>query len=136
MDDKIFKLYSGFILKLWYEQKHAEKEICFIFGCCFLVCSIFFSVYLTSNSNNQIYWGAWVGENDRMPLSTIQAFENQVGKGMSIWNWMQWWTGPTDQVQDPNFNSTWMDECRNAGMIPMISWGPFFHLYCRSVSGV
>jgi hypothetical protein len=93
-----------------------------------LACSLFFSVCIKSvsaSSGNQIFWGAWVGTEDKMPLSTIQTFENQVGKHISVWNWLQWWTNPiVDQNHDLNFNSAWMDECRNHGSIPMVSWAP------------
>ncbi len=124
LNEKFFNLYSFLIIKLIGASGNILRKKFALLLVAVLIGSMFFSLGVTSASSNQIYWGAWVGENDRMPLSTIQAFENQVGKGMSIWNWMQWWTGPTNQVQDPNFNSTWMNECRNAGMIPMISWGP------------
>jgi hypothetical protein len=73
-------------------------------------------VPLISGQTNQIYWGAWDGEDYQ--LSTIQAFEAQVGKNLSIWNNMQWWYSGTD------FNLTWMNAVRNNGMIPMVSWGP------------
>jgi hypothetical protein len=92
-----------------------------------LLFSVLFQPYFKSGtivSSSQIYWGAWVGEDDRMPLSTIQSFEATVGKDMSIWNWMQWWVDTPDATHDPDFNPTWMNEARNNGMIPMISWAP------------
>jgi len=91
-----------------------------------LVCTPFFSLSAqhVSASTNQIFWGAYVGTESRMPLSTLQTFEDQVGKKVSIWNWLQWWIDGTDQYHDPNFNFAWMDDCRNHGAIPMVSWAP------------
>ena len=66
---------------------------------------------------SRIYWGAWDGEDYQ--LSTIQAFEAQVGKNLSIWNNIQWWWG-----SDTDFNVAWMNTVRNNGMIPMVSWCP------------
>jgi mannan endo-1,4-beta-mannosidase len=82
------------------------------------------STQSVSASTNQIYWGTYVGDQSRMPLSTLQTFENQVNKGVSIWNWLQWWIDGTDQWHDPNFNFAWMNDCRNHGAIPMVSWAP------------
>ena len=92
----------------------------------FLFLSCFLSINISSVSaqTNQIYWGAWVGTESRMPLSTIQAFESNVGKGLAIWNWEQWWIDSTDSTHDPNFNFAWMNECRSHGSIPMVSWAP------------
>lgn len=91
-----------------------------------LLCPAFFSLSAqsVSASTNQIFWGAYVGTESRMPLSTLQTFEDQVGKNVSIWNWLQWWIDGTDQFHDPNFNFVWMNECRDHGAIPMVSWAP------------
>ena len=37
---------------------------------------------------------------------------------------MQYWNRPADFENDPNFNVTWMDECRAHGSIPMVTWDP------------
>lgn len=54
----------------------------------------------------------------------LQNFENQVGKSVAIWNWIQLWNRPKDGENSPFFEPTWMNECRNHGAIPMVSWSP------------
>ena len=73
-------------------------------------------VLIVSVQTNKVYWGAWAGEDYQ--LSTIQAFEAQIGKNLSIWNNMQWWYNSSD------FNFAWMNDVRNDGLIPMVSWSP------------
>ena len=60
----------------------------------------------------------------------VASFEASVGKCMSIWNWIQVWNEP-DRSDVANgildcseFNTTVMDQCRNNGLIPMVSWAP------------
>jgi len=74
-----------------------------------LVCSMFFSnsVKPASATGNPIYWGAWVGgsgthqDGHKMPYFTLADFEGQVGKNVSIWNWIQLWNRPQDQDNCP-----------------------------------
>jgi len=54
----------------------------------------------------------------------LTTFENQVGKGVSIWNWIQLWTRPQDSDNIPTFDVAQMNQARNAGIIPMVSWSP------------
>ena len=93
-----------------------------------LVCSFLFSVSVSSVSADsgasQIYFGAFVGPSHKDSLVQLQSFEATVGKGVAIWNWFQYWNRPADSENDPNFNVTWMDECRVHGSIPMITWDP------------
>lgn len=73
------------------------------------------------------YWGAWVSDatNGHIGnLASTLAFAIAVGKGLSIWNWIQLWNRPDDSDNVAEFDTAQMDACRNAGMIPMVSWGP------------
>jgi len=93
----------------------------------FLACSLFFSINnnsVSASGTNQIYWGAWVGTHHIGYPDLLTGFENQVGKGMSIWNWIQIWTIPQDVENVPNFDTALMDQCRQHGAIPMVSWSP------------
>jgi hypothetical protein len=87
---------------------------------------MFFSVSVSSvsASGNSIFWGAWVGSSHKSPFYMLQDFENQVGKSVAIWNWIQLWNRPKDGENSPFFEPTWMNECRNHGAIPMVSWSP------------
>lgn len=90
-----------------------------------LVCSPFFSVSKSvSASTNLIYWGAWVGDSHIGNYNLLTSFEGQVGKGVSIWNWIQLWNRPQDSENIPNFDFSLMDQARSHGVIPMVSWGP------------
>ena len=79
---------------------------------------------LTQAQSTQIYWGAWVGDAHIGSYSLLQTFESQVGKGVSIWDWIQIWTRPADSENQPNFDTSQMNQARNAGIIPMVSWSP------------
>jgi len=90
-----------------------------------LVCSPFFSVSKSvSASTNLIYWGAWVGNSHIGDYNLLTSFEGQVGKSVSIWNWIQLWNRPQDSENYPNFNLAIMNQARSHGAIPMVSWGP------------
>ena len=90
-----------------------------------LVCAIFSSsVNGASSSRYPIYWGAWVGSSHIGNYNLLATFEGQVGKGVSIWNWIQLWNRPQDSENIPNFDAALMDQCRNHGAIPMVSWSP------------
>ena len=79
---------------------------------------------------NQIYWGAFVGTTRMGYLPNLESFESAVGKDVSIWNWIQAWNEPDrDNIAAgyydcSEFNVTTMNQCRNNGMIPMVSWAP------------
>lgn len=76
------------------------------------------------SGTTQIYFGAFVGPDHHGTLTQITAFETEVGKGLSIWSWFQYWNRPDDSANSAEFNPTWMDECRTHGSIPMITWDP------------
>lgn len=79
---------------------------------------------------NQIYWGAFVGTTRMGYFPKVASFEAAVGKNMSIWNWIQAWNEPDRSdiargiLDCSEFNTTVMNQCRNNGMIPMVSWAP------------
>jgi Glycosyl hydrolase family 26 len=83
-----------------------------------------FVVLNVSASSNQIFWGAWVGNSHIGNYSLLTSFESQVGKDVSIWNWIQLWNRPQDSDNVPTFDTALMEQCRNHGAIPMVSWGP------------
>jgi len=93
-----------------------------------LACSLFFSVSTksvsASSGTTQIYWGAWVGNHHIGYYDLLTTFENQVGKGVSIWNWIQLWTRPDDSENVAEFDTALMNQCRQHGAIPMVSWAP------------
>jgi hypothetical protein len=91
-----------------------------------LACSLFFAVDIkpASASANQIYWGAWVGSSHIGNYNILQTFESTVGKDVSIWDWIQLWNRPQDSDNIPTFDTAQMNEARNAGIIPMVSWAP------------
>ncbi len=72
----------------------------------------------------QAYWGAWVGDSHIGNYGMLTAFENQVDKGVSIWNWIQLWNRPQDSENMPNFDTALMNQALSHGAIPMVSWGP------------
>jgi Glycosyl hydrolase family 26 len=94
-------------------MKRKLLALTLIILCCVMLISLVPPFF---DNTNQIYWGAWNGEDYQ--LSTMQAFETQIGKQLSIWNNIQWWYSSVD------FNFTWMDTVRNNGIIPMVSWDP------------
>ncbi len=73
------------------------------------------------NQAPAIYWGVhvpgWLNN-----LSAVTAFEQDAHKAVSIVMWYQGW-GLNDGSQ--NFEPAWMDNVRNHGSIPMISWEPW-----------
>ncbi len=91
-----------------------------------VVCTPFFSLSTQSVSanTNQIFWGAWVGSHHIGYYNLLSDFEAQVGKGVSIWNWIQLWNRPNDVENVAEFDTSLMDTCRNHGAIPMVSWAP------------
>jgi hypothetical protein len=96
--------------------------IAILFSCIFLTSNI--KPISASNETNQIYWGAWVGNSHIGNYNLLTNFEGQVGKGVSIWNWIQLWNRPQDSENIPNFDTALMNQARNHGVIPMVSWGP------------
>lgn len=93
-----------------------------------IACSIFFSVGFKSVSANSettpIFWGAFVGPSHIGSLEQLQAFESSVGKGVAIWSIFQFWDRPKDTENDPNFDTSWMNQCRAHGAIPEIAFDP------------
>lgn len=91
-----------------------------------LACSLFFTLSIkpASASTNQIYWGAFVGPSHIGTLAELEAFEQTVGKGVSIWSIFQYWDRPQDSENDPNFDTSWMNTCRAHGAIPEIAFDP------------
>jgi hypothetical protein len=76
-----------------------------------------------------LYWGAWIGSQltgNEAPWDTsaITAFEDEVGKKLSLVNFSSPWQ---DCSQSPctfyNFDTKAMDAIRAAGAIPFFSWG-------------
>ena len=91
-----------------------------------LACSLFFTLSIkpVSASANQIYWGAFVGPSHIGTFAELKAFEQTVGKGVSIWSTFQYWDRPQDSENDPNFDTAWMNTCRAHGAIPEIAFDP------------
>jgi hypothetical protein len=91
-----------------------------------LACSLFFAINIkpASASTNQIYWGAWVGSSHIGNYNLLQTFESTVGKDVSIWDWIQLWNRPDDSENRAEFDTALMNQARNNGIIPMVSWAP------------
>jgi hypothetical protein len=91
-----------------------------------LACSLFFAINIkpVSASTNQIYWGAWVGSSHIGNYNLLQTFESTVGKDVSIWDWIQLWNRPDDSENMAEFDTALMNQARNNGIIPMVSWAP------------
>lgn len=91
-----------------------------------LVCSMFFfvSVKPVSDSNTQIFWGAFVGPSHIDTPAQFEMFSAQIGKGLSLWENFQYWDRPQDSENNPNFDTAWMDACRSYGAIPLVTWDP------------
>jgi hypothetical protein len=103
------------------------KKTLTIFLIGLLIASVFSSLNVKpalASNTKPIYWGAWVGSSHIGNYNFLTNFENQVGKGVSIWNWIQIWNRPQDNENIPNFDLSLMDTCRNHGAIPMVSWSP------------
>ena len=62
-------------------------------------------------------------------MSAVTAFEQQTHKSVSIVMWYQGW-GLQDGTQ--NFQTTWMNNVRNHGSIPLVTWEPW--LYTKGVN--
>ena len=84
------------------------------------------SAYLPAAANNclpSVYYGVYVpGWLDS--LDALTTFENDAKKKVSIVMWYQGW-GLTDGTQ--NFQTSWMDNIRNHGSIPMVTWEPWLY---------
>lgn len=104
-------------------RKTFSLSLIFVLGC-----SLLFFVSNKSVSANsgttQIYLGAFVGPSHIGNLGRLETFEKSVGKGVSIWNWVQLWNRPNDSENVAEFDTVLMNECRAHGAIPMVSWSP------------
>jgi beta-mannanase len=67
-----------------------------------------------------LYFGAYTGDNNDM--TKLTQFETNAGKQLSISMWYQSW-GVSDNSK--NFQTIWMDNIRNHGAIPMVTWEPW-----------
>jgi len=75
------------------------------------------------SGDRSIYFGVYVpGWLD--DLSKVTAFENEARKNVSIIMFYQGW-GLTDGTQ--NFQPVWMNNIRNHGSIPMVTWEPWLY---------
>ena len=61
-------------------------------------------------------------------LSPVTTFEQDIHKGVSIVMWYQGW----GSTQGQNFEPSWMDNVRNHGSIPLVTWEPW--LYTKGVN--
>ena len=77
----------------------------------------------TSSRIPSIYYGVhipgWLQD-----MSAVRAFEQDANKSVSIVMWYQGW-GLQDGTQ--NFEFSWMDNVRNHGSIPMVTWEPWLY---------
>src|SRR5690242_12169493 len=74
---------------------------------------------LNGNLNaSQVYFGVHV-PGQPWSLTQLEAFEHDVNKPVSIVMWYQGW-GVSDSSR--NFQPGWMDNVRNHGAIPMVTW--------------
>lgn len=72
-------------------------------------------------SRARVYHGAYIpfGQSD---ITKIADFETKTGKGLAIIHWYQSWD---EKNGDHTFNPTWVENVRNHGSIPMITWEPW-----------
>ena len=75
-----------------------------------------------------VYLGVHVSGN-LQNMSEVTTFEQDAHKSVSIVMWYQGW-GLQDGTQ--NFEPTWMDNVRNHGSIPLVTWEPW--LYTQGVN--
>jgi hypothetical protein len=102
-----------------------NRELVYIICLGFLLACPFININSSASvSSPQIYWGSWVGDSHIGNYNLLTNFETQVGKGVSIWNWIQLWNRPQDSENIPNFDTALMNQARSHGAIPMVSWGP------------
>ncbi len=69
--------------------------------------------------SSSIYYGvhatSWLQN-----LTPVTTFEHDIHKGVSIVMWYQGW----GSTQGQNFEPSWMDNVRNHGSLPMVTWEP------------
>ena len=79
---------------------------------------------ITSSPKPSVYYGVhvpkWLDKLDRK----LYPFENDAKKKVSIVMWYQGW-GVPDKTR--YFQKVWMDNIRNNGSIPMVTWEPWFY---------
>lgn len=84
---------------------------------------------LNANLNaSQVYFGVHV-PGQPASLTHLEAFEHDVNKAVSIVMWYQGW-GVSDSSR--YFQTGWMDNVRNHGAIPMVTWEPWN--YARGIN--
>jgi beta-mannanase len=78
---------------------------------------------VANNCLPSVYYGVYVpGWLDN--LDALTTFENDAKKKVSIVMWYQGW-GLTDGTQD--FQTSWMNNVRSHGSIPMVTWEPWLY---------
>jgi hypothetical protein len=83
-------------------------------------------IYAQSATNQQIYWGAWAGGSQYgktdapFDMTTLDRFETNAGKKVSIVRWGQPWRF---RGVFQNFPTTSMNAVRSHGSIPLLDWG-------------
>lgn len=83
----------------------------------------YFSTKSKAVTNPSVYYGAYVPNAPRFSQNTNLAdFERDAGKAVAIVHWFQGW-GVTDGTQ--YFQPQWMNDVRNHGSIPLITWEPW-----------
>lgn len=98
------------------EKNKRTRVLITMFLVFFLLCSL----TLQQAFATSIYWGVFYSGCCNSTAG-LTSFETDAGKSVAFVNWFQSW-GKTDGAQ--LFQPTWMDNFRNHGSIPMITWQP------------
>jgi Glycosyl hydrolase family 26 len=83
---------------------------------------------MSTTQSASVYYGVHV-PGQLSDLSALTTIENDAQKNVSIVLWYQGW-GLTDGTQ--NFEPSWMNNVRNHGSIPLVTWEPW--LYTKGVN--
>lgn len=75
---------------------------------------------IPTGTQAKLYFGAYAGDNG--DIAKVTQFETDAGKKLSIVMWYQGWEVADDM---DNFQPTIMNNIRNHGSIPMITWEPW-----------
>lgn len=79
------------------------------------------SITPTPTGNAGVSWGAYVGDGFDT-LTNVTNMEGLVGKKLTTVLWYQAW-GVSDDSK--NFKTTWMNNVKNHGSIPLVTWEPW-----------